>query len=135
MADDDSPFDPKDQSFEALYWNRGGEPGRMAAARATLEQFRRAADVRDLRGGYFDPRPDVMARMEDQRGMNAAQLDLQARYLMQHGAYPGLPLDPLSEYRPAWSSSMAQGLGTNELDKVIAAKRTYVPVNKEAKAK
>jgi len=155
---DASPLDPEDNSFETLWWRRAARPGQVALGRQSIEDSARAQDAalmsRWSSMGHFDPRPDIMAKIEDQRGMYLPELDLQAKYLAQHGAYAGNLLDPLSYRTPAWSSDMASELGGRDLDKAITfgdlaslkanppplpppPKRTYVPVNrgKESKAK
>jgi len=163
MADDDfsarfgdqsplDPLNPEDRSFETLWWKRAARPGQVALGRQSIEDAARAQDAALMSRwgsmGHFDPRPDIMAKIEDQRGMYLPELDLQAKYLQQHGAYTGNLLDPLSYRTPAWSSPMADALGGRDLDRAVAfgrleaearppppppPKRTYVPARKEKK--
>ena len=66
-------------------------------------------------GSNLDPRPDLASRIEDQRGLTPAELDLQARFQKSRsmGAWaPGSSLDPDPEQA---RGPMAKALGVDNI--------------------
>ena len=64
-------------------------------------------------GSNLDPRPDLASRIEDQRGLTPAELDLQARFQKSRGIGPwgpGHDLDPEQARGP-----MAKALGVDDI--------------------
>ena len=105
-----SPWDP--QTFDELYSGRAGLGGLLETDRIAEETRQRALDLAYLRaqhGVHFDPRPELLSRITDERGMTPEQAMLKRQYMHGRVLAAGMPFDPEAPSPPVTALAREAG--------------------------